>query len=345
MTWFKVDDNLWTHPKFTALNMSARGLWVTAGSWSARMLTNGRITGSQIRALGGTQKQASDLVEAGLWSVACEDRVQIATRFSQREYIFHDWIEYQPTKEKVEYERERNRKKQTRFRRTESPLPAGTSKRNPVTAPVTTSVSNRVGNPQSNRGSNPQSNRGSNHGPVPEPIDTGGRSTTGTQRASAESPSDPELDDPVDAALAEAFPGWRPGQSRIPEDATPDQWCTADDPRCRAHASLPRDQVPRCGGCARVKDWFQDRERAAVQAHWSAIAGCGICDDLGFYTPPDGGPLIRCHHTGTPPSVTATDGHDQGCPKTGRNSPQSDETPAAGTDTPNRTAKPAKPPF
>lgn len=53
---------------YGGLDMAARGLWVSAGSYCARHLTDGAITGSQIRAIGGTSKQAEKLVAAGLHS-------------------------------------------------------------------------------------------------------------------------------------------------------------------------------------------------------------------------------------------------------------------------------------
>lgn len=35
MTWFKVDDAFWGHPKQTALPPGPVALWVRAGSWSS----------------------------------------------------------------------------------------------------------------------------------------------------------------------------------------------------------------------------------------------------------------------------------------------------------------------
>ncbi|MER0121956.1 hypothetical protein ABRP63_11195 [Corynebacterium sp. KPL2623] len=94
MPWFKVDDGFYDHPKVLELDMAARGLWVMAGAYCARHLTDGVITGRQIRVIGGTQKQAEKLVAAGLWSA--DDAPP-----SVRRYAFNDWREFQPTREDV----------------------------------------------------------------------------------------------------------------------------------------------------------------------------------------------------------------------------------------------------
>lgn len=94
MPWFKVDDGFYDHPKVLELDMAARGLWVMAGAYCARHLTDGVITGRQIKVIGGTQKQAEKLVAAGLWSA--DDAPP-----SARRYVFNDWREFQPTRDDV----------------------------------------------------------------------------------------------------------------------------------------------------------------------------------------------------------------------------------------------------
>lgn len=90
MTWFKVDDSFYDHPKIAELSMAARGLWVTAGSYCGRHLTDGHITKRQVRKLGGTPAQMRDLIANGVW-IECQ---------SHRDcYAFHDWIDMQPSRE------------------------------------------------------------------------------------------------------------------------------------------------------------------------------------------------------------------------------------------------------
>lgn len=107
MTWFKVDDGLWGHPKWLATPVSARGLWVTAGSWSACNLTDGVIPRHVLPALGGKPKDAAALVQAGLW-----------IERDSGGWLFHEWNQpgRQPTKEAVMAEREAAAERQRRAR-------------------------------------------------------------------------------------------------------------------------------------------------------------------------------------------------------------------------------------
>lgn len=89
MAWFKVDDHLYSHPKWITLPKGARGLWVTAGSWSAGQLLDGFIPEAVLPVLGGTPGEAKALVSVGLW------------REAKGGWEFHDWDTYQPTRKAV----------------------------------------------------------------------------------------------------------------------------------------------------------------------------------------------------------------------------------------------------
>lgn len=93
MPWFKVDDALAFHIKALSAGNQALGLWVRAGSWSMQQLSDGFVPAPMVTALGGGHKDAKALVHAGLWH-------QVDGGFQ-----FHDWEEYQPTREQVEAER------------------------------------------------------------------------------------------------------------------------------------------------------------------------------------------------------------------------------------------------
>jgi hypothetical protein len=84
---------------------AAISLWVLAGSWCARYLTDGVIPDNQVQDLGYTQRDAANLVDARLW-------IPIPGG-----YQFHDWAAYQPTRIHVESERERLRKRRAARRR------------------------------------------------------------------------------------------------------------------------------------------------------------------------------------------------------------------------------------
>lgn len=94
MAWFKVDDRLWSHPKWLAASPAARGLWVTAGSWCAAHEQDGHITQNAIRLLGHTRADANRLVKAGLWEE------------SEDGWTFHNWDEFQPTSAELQAKRE-----------------------------------------------------------------------------------------------------------------------------------------------------------------------------------------------------------------------------------------------
>lgn len=95
-----------------------------------------------------------------------------------------------------------------------------------------------------------------------------------------------------------------------PTDGAPADWSTPEDPRCRQHAGLPRDQVPPCGACAAARRWFQDQKTHAKQARRAAIRACTWCDERGMVQTTDelGNPLVtRCSHDGPPPVFPAPD--------------------------------------
>lgn len=101
MPWFKVDDQFHGHPKVRGLDMASRGLWVTAGSWCASYLTDGVISERDVKALGGTRRQAEKLVAAGLWAL-------VDASPGARRYAFHDWAEFQPTRADTLAKRQRD---------------------------------------------------------------------------------------------------------------------------------------------------------------------------------------------------------------------------------------------
>ncbi|QAY05803.1 hypothetical protein SEA_VASANTI_65 [Gordonia phage Vasanti] len=103
MTWFKVDDGFWSHPKTSTLPAPAIALWVKAGAYSCQHLTDGRITPQVLRLL-GSRKSARDLVSAGLWYEVDDG------------WEFHDWSEYQETSSDVRKRREEAKERQRRSR-------------------------------------------------------------------------------------------------------------------------------------------------------------------------------------------------------------------------------------
>jgi hypothetical protein len=90
MPWFKVDDSYYDHPKVFDAPDCAVTLWVRAGCWSARNLTDGLVpTGMPARLCDDHDTAVRELLHRGLWERASGG------------YRFHDWAEYQPSAEDV----------------------------------------------------------------------------------------------------------------------------------------------------------------------------------------------------------------------------------------------------
>ena len=146
---------------------------------------------------------------------------------------------------------------------------------------------------------------------------------------------------------------------------TPAEWSSPDDPRCRKHAYLPREEVPPCRNCMRVRQWFDQRATAEKQAHLAAIHACPLCDDRGFVEVKSAAGktvVAHCDHTGElpkPKTETQSRPTGRGMPahlreklgiilgrqtaqETAPEAPQKPETRGAHTDTPNHDPNPAE---
>jgi len=118
--WFKVDDGFHGHPKVIGLSPSAVGVWLLTGTWSAQYLTDGHVPRGMVTRFGGTDADAADLIAAGLW------------RAGEDGYEFHEWHEYQPSKETVEAERAAARDRMRERRRNKRGTFAGSSDEQPA---------------------------------------------------------------------------------------------------------------------------------------------------------------------------------------------------------------------
>lgn len=104
MTWFKIDDSFWSHPKVLLCSDAAIALWSRAGSFSCQKLTDGFIHRAYLPSLRATEKAAAELVAAGLWD-AVEDG-----------WRFHDWGDYNDTGEQVRARREAAKERMRKVR-------------------------------------------------------------------------------------------------------------------------------------------------------------------------------------------------------------------------------------
>jgi hypothetical protein len=117
VSWFKVDDGFHDHPKVHALAEQADqrfplcvAIWTLSGCYAGRHETDGLVTIATLRRLvpGSSREEleraALDLVAVGLWERDGES------------YLFHDWADYQPTREEKAEKREQDRARQARSR-------------------------------------------------------------------------------------------------------------------------------------------------------------------------------------------------------------------------------------
>jgi hypothetical protein len=90
MTWFRIDDSFYDHPKVFDAPDCAVALWTRAGTWSARNLTDGFVPAKMpVRLCDDPDTAIKELLRRGLWSRATGG------------FLFHDWNDFQPTAEAV----------------------------------------------------------------------------------------------------------------------------------------------------------------------------------------------------------------------------------------------------
>jgi hypothetical protein len=105
VSWFKLDDGFYDHPKVADLPDSAIALWTRSASYCMKHLTDGAVPERTARRLVDNYDEAlAALLKSGLWEQA------------DAGYAFHDWLKYQPSREKVLAERESEAERQ-RLRR------------------------------------------------------------------------------------------------------------------------------------------------------------------------------------------------------------------------------------
>jgi hypothetical protein len=104
VVWFKVDDKIHSHPKARRAGLAAMGLWSLAGSHCMDYLTDGIVEHWFVDSWPEGRKLAAALVDAGLWNEHPQG------------WTFHDWAEFQPTRDKVLSGRAATRERVERWR-------------------------------------------------------------------------------------------------------------------------------------------------------------------------------------------------------------------------------------
>ena len=93
MTWARIDDSFPDHPKVVRLSDRAFRLHVTGICYCAQHLTDGRIGKTAARSMGASPKLLRELLGSGVW------------REEGDEWVIHDYLVYNPSREKVLAER------------------------------------------------------------------------------------------------------------------------------------------------------------------------------------------------------------------------------------------------
>lgn len=309
MTWFRVDDSFYDHPKVLGLDMAARGLWVSAGTYCARHLTDGVISDREIRVIGGTRRQAEKLVAAGLWRVldpvdnsvdkpvdsavdnsAGESAVNLShgrrasggASASARRYVFNDWRDFQPTRADVTARRNEDAERKRAARAAKRAKQQNEKNvRSDGAADVQEDGSDTVRAPSAL----PDPAR-------PDPAHIGKEVASHLSVVPRE---DGLADDPLEVLAAATR---RARAAGISESAIK-----------AGFAEYDRRPEPKGPGLLRtlIDDaWAAERSRAATDdaraARRAAIDACELCDDNGKREVPGG--LARCDHR--PPEASDT---------------------------------------
>src|SRR3989304_2133673 len=107
MSWAKIDDNFYDHPKVVAAGTEGIALFVCALSYSSRYLTDGFIPAPQVRRLIETddpERAAQRLVAVGLWDQTAGG------------YHIHDYLKYNPSAAQVQADRDATAKRKAEWR-------------------------------------------------------------------------------------------------------------------------------------------------------------------------------------------------------------------------------------
>jgi len=107
VTWLKVDDSFYDHPRVEEVPLSALGLWVRCGAYTSRWLNDGYLKQRIVRRLDGRTRDVAALVDAGLW---------LPVTGSEFQFVMHDFHQWNPTAEQVRARRNHDRIRQEEWR-------------------------------------------------------------------------------------------------------------------------------------------------------------------------------------------------------------------------------------
>jgi hypothetical protein len=84
------------------------GLWALAGSYCMAYKTDGFVPDWFVNSWPNGRRLADTLVKAGHWEIGEKD--------GEAGWFFHDWLDYQPSSDEIEADREHARERQRKRR-------------------------------------------------------------------------------------------------------------------------------------------------------------------------------------------------------------------------------------
>lgn len=96
MSWAKIDDRFWIHPKVTSVGNAGAGIFARMLSYCGCFLTNGLVPADVVAIIVGADRDVLQLMH---------DRGTIEIYESGAVHI-RDYLDYNPPKDKVEADRE-----------------------------------------------------------------------------------------------------------------------------------------------------------------------------------------------------------------------------------------------
>ncbi|MCT1491339.1 hypothetical protein M3G47_01330 [Corynebacterium sanguinis] len=280
MPWFRVDDQLDANKKVKSIPRRTRakalGLWVQAGAWCARELTDGHVPKYMLEDFAVTPAVAQALVDAGMWEKVKDG------------WNFVNWSEFNPSSTDVRASRDAARKRQAEFRekKKQERENADTSNNRKLSqrdTPVTNSVTNGVTNAPVTR-------------PRPDPTRPDPTITRGEVVSQPYGPNARETDmaggDPLDELAAATR---RARQAGIPETAIAEgtrRYQAKPEPK---GPGLLRTLIDEAAGDLQS----QEQTEHARATRRAAITACPWCDERGMLDGhhPDGTAWsMKCTH-------------------------------------------------
>lgn len=108
MPWFKIDDGFHCHPKALAAGNAAVGLWTRLGAYCSDQLTDGFVPDAIARSY-GTRTELQRLIDVRMIDRGDHDAYGTG-------YWLHDYLDFNPSADKVREERAAAAERQRRAR-------------------------------------------------------------------------------------------------------------------------------------------------------------------------------------------------------------------------------------